>query len=226
MAFGKKKKQAPQSVQQYSGVKVDKANNPFYPQRKESLVKEIGTTLGVVVVCLLLTGVIVTNFNYMAIASRQDAKQDSVLNTQEADTEEVVQNGQSDAEIDVNVSEEYVPENPGIDQPGKVIDEAVPTPTPILETANDDYIIPDSNTRYITDTDLENLTQEKLRIARNEIYARHGRLFKDETLQAYFDSKDWYTGTIPPDNFTQEMLNDVERANTAVISDFETRKGY
>ena len=59
--------------------------------------------------------------------------------------------------------------------------------------ANDyDYIIYDSSYRLLTEKDMYGLTQEECRLARNEIYARHGRMFKDTNLQKYFDSCYWY----------------------------------
>ena len=42
------------------------------------------------------------------------------------------------------------------------------------DTGNSDYVIPDSSTRYLTNTDLTGLSEWQMRIARNEIYARHG----------------------------------------------------
>lgn len=89
-----------------------------------------------------------------------------------------------------------------------------------------DYIIADSSTRTLTTADLTSLTQEELLYARNEIYARHGRRFQDETIQKYFDSKSWYQGTIAPENFQDNMLNDVERANAQTILSYEKSKGY
>ena len=43
---------------------------------------------------------------------------------------------------------------------------------------SDEYIIPYSNTRYLTDADLDSLSEWDLKLARNEIYARHGRRFR------------------------------------------------
>ena len=93
-----------------------------------------------------------------------------------------------------------------------------PEPTPGQESY---YVIPDSDSRYLTVADLVGLTADELRIARNEIYARHGRLFSDAALQAYFDQQPWYRGTIAPGDFTQSMLNDYELKNTALILDYE-----
>lgn len=89
-----------------------------------------------------------------------------------------------------------------------------------------DYIIYDSDSRYITKADLDLLTQEELKLSRNEIYARRGREFVDEELREYFNSKSWYTGTISPDNFTESILNEYERANAYYIKQYENDKGY
>lgn len=80
------------------------------------------------------------------------------------------------------------------------------------------YILPDSSSRQLTESDLLGLTSEQLRIARNEIYARHGRKFQDEELQAYFDSQPWYNGTIEPAQFDDmSLLSQLERSNLEVI---------
>ncbi|MBS5546469.1 MAG: YARHG domain-containing protein [Lachnospiraceae bacterium] len=80
------------------------------------------------------------------------------------------------------------------------------------------YILPDSSSRQLTESDLLGLTSEQLRIARNEIYARHGRKFQDEELQAYFDSQPWYNGTIDPAQFDDmSLLSQLERSNLEVI---------
>ena len=89
-----------------------------------------------------------------------------------------------------------------------------------------EYILPESASRLLTEADLENLTQEDLRIARNEIYARHGRKFLDEGLQEYFNGKSWYNGTIEPDDFKEDMLSEIERTNEDTIVNYETKMGY
>lgn len=89
-----------------------------------------------------------------------------------------------------------------------------------------DFVIFDSDSRYITAADLAQLNQEQLRLARNEIYARRGRLFKDTYLQDYFNQKPWYHGTIAPDAFQESMFNDYEKANAYFIADYERLKGY
>ncbi len=85
--------------------------------------------------------------------------------------------------------------------------------------AQDEYVLYASDLVMVTDQDLEGLSQEQLRIAVNEIYARHGRKFNSEELQTYFNSKSWYQGTIAPDQFDESVLNEVEKANIQKISD-------
>ena len=83
-----------------------------------------------------------------------------------------------------------------------------------------EYFICDSDSRYLTDQEVSRLSQEDLRIAKNEIYARHGRIFTSEDLKAYFESKSWYEGTVPPDQFNESVFNPVEKANIQLIQSY------
>lgn len=89
-----------------------------------------------------------------------------------------------------------------------------------------EYILPDSSSSYLTKSDLMGLSAEECRLARNEIYARHGRMFEDESLQKYFENFDWYYPTIQPDDFNESMLNDYEIFNRDLIVEYETEQGY
>lgn len=84
-----------------------------------------------------------------------------------------------------------------------------------------DYVLPDSSSRYLTDSDVRNLSSYQLMIARNEIYARHGRKFNDSGLQAYFNSKSWYKGTVEPEDFSTSVFNDYEIKNIDLILSYE-----
>jgi hypothetical protein len=54
------------------------------------------------------------------------------------------------------------------------------------------YVIANSSVDRLGEADIEGLTELELTVARNEIYARHGRLFDTPELQAYFDTIPWY----------------------------------
>jgi hypothetical protein len=72
--------------------------------------------------------------------------------------------------------------------------------------------------RLLTVADVMGLPNEDARRLRNEIYARHGRRFRDPRLQRYFESFDWYR---PDDAFRESALNATERANADLISQYE-----
>ena len=44
--------------------------------------------------------------------------------------------------------------------------------------------------------DLSRMDKKELRIARNTVYARHGRTFKSEDLVKYFNSTLWYKSNL------------------------------
>ncbi len=81
-----------------------------------------------------------------------------------------------------------------------------------------DYVISDSNTRVIETTELESLSPWELKVARNEIYARHGREFVHQDLQCYFDNKSWYSKN---NNFSDGDLTSTEIKNISIILDYE-----
>lgn len=93
--------------------------------------------------------------------------------------------------------------------------------TEVVPANSNEYIFPNSNTEYLTDEQVSCLTKEQLRLARNEIFARHGYIFKDEELKEYFSSKSWYTGTINADAFDINSLSKIEKANVDLIKKYE-----
>ena len=76
---------------------------------------------------------------------------------------------------------------------------------------------------YITKNTLNSLDEMNIGIIRNEIYARNGYVFKDEIINDYFMNMDWY---VPNANYSDDMLNDIEKGNLAIINYYERSKGY
>lgn len=73
-------------------------------------------------------------------------------------------------------------------------------------------------TQPVTEELFEGLFAEDLRMLRNEIYARHGRVFKDAKLQKTFAEMSWYK---PNPDFKDEMLSEIESKNLKEIADAE-----
>lgn len=88
----------------------------------------------------------------------------------------------------------------------------------------EEYILPECDTRVYTKEELSVLSAEELRLARNEIYARHGRMFSAEDLKNYFQSKSWYTPQYEGTEFDAKgdsILNEYEIANRNLIVELE-----
>jgi hypothetical protein len=73
----------------------------------------------------------------------------------------------------------------------------------------------------MTEDTLNGLYAEDLRTLRNEIYARHGRIFsspKSKDLQKYFEAQQWYK---PDPEFKDDQLTETEFKNISLIKSFE-----
>ena len=81
----------------------------------------------------------------------------------------------------------------------------------------DEYFFPTSSIFPLDPTVLEGFSGYTLWIGRNEIYARHGRQFTNEYLQQYFNRCTWYHGEIPPQEFQESVLNQIERDNVQLL---------
>lgn len=80
------------------------------------------------------------------------------------------------------------------------------------------FVVPYSDQQYVTDGDLRYLSYWYLKVARNEIYARHGRAFKSADLRCYFEKQPWYS--VNP-NYSDNMLNNFEKKNAITILNLE-----
>lgn len=92
------------------------------------------------------------------------------------------------------------------------------------EWEESEYLLPYSDSEYITKSDLQGMDASELRLARNEIYARHGFIFKADDIYSYFRTKSWYEATVPAADFNYNSLNKYEKKNIDVIKAAEAEK--
>lgn len=85
------------------------------------------------------------------------------------------------------------------------------------ENTDSEYIVEDSSIRCLTASELSHLNKEELQMGINEIYARNHRKFLTKSIQEYFDSKSWYTGTVEAAKFDETSLNQYEGKNIALM---------
>lgn len=83
------------------------------------------------------------------------------------------------------------------------------------------YVLPESSSRTYSNAELEEMSDYELYLARNEVFARHGRIFKNSDLQEYFGSKSWYDPRYTPEEFSESMLNANEKANIERMAKIE-----
>ncbi|PYS83336.1 MAG: hypothetical protein DMF67_09320 [Acidobacteria bacterium] len=70
----------------------------------------------------------------------------------------------------------------------------------------------------LTRDDLAGLSAAQLRVLRNAVFARYGRVFQSPDLQSYFQSRPWYR---PRADFSERVLTANDRANADLLKSFE-----
>ncbi|MFN5170507.1 MAG: YARHG domain-containing protein [Cyclobacteriaceae bacterium] len=80
------------------------------------------------------------------------------------------------------------------------------------QSVTGDY--PQASQRLLTQADVCELDGEKLKIMRNEIFARYGYIFKSPDLQQHFQQQAWYQ---PTSTDVTARLTDVEKTNINLI---------
>jgi hypothetical protein len=74
----------------------------------------------------------------------------------------------------------------------------------------------------LTVEELSTLSRRDLRILRNTIYARRGRLFGSKVVQGYFEGSAWYR---PDPDYHDGRLTEIDRKNIAIVRSVETTLG-
>lgn len=86
-------------------------------------------------------------------------------------------------------------------------------------------MFPDSSTRYLSDTEIaakiNSMSGSPIagsfgQDAVNEIYARHGFVFRTASIRAYYEAQSWYH----PDSSYDGSLNQIEQYNIGLLSQY------
>lgn len=95
-------------------------------------------------------------------------------------------------------------------------------------TANEEYLFAESATRLLTAADISNFQtrypnslfpgdRSITQMIINEMYAKHGYIFKDQALTDYFSQKSWYVPKTADMEQIYPVMNDVEQANVTLL---------
>ena len=89
----------------------------------------------------------------------------------------------------------------------------------------DDYGAPvfDSDARFYSIEEMQQISwrPELTAVFRNEIYARHGYIFKNDFWNDFFSTFTWYSGEYPADAFDPGVFNEYEKANLKLAVEME-----
>lgn len=72
--------------------------------------------------------------------------------------------------------------------------------------------------RVLNEAELQGRSKAELRVMRNEIFARHGRIFQSADLNAFFSAKPWYK---QDPNYADSMLSEVDKQNVKILQERE-----
>lgn len=182
----------------------------FCPECGSRIEKTGKSNLTVVIISLMILTVIVAGIVFWLLSGKQDVSEtdSEPLSNHISERDKSSKNTESDESWEDTESEEDEIEEED-------------------ETEESEYILSQSNSEYLDESDVQGMTAQQLNYAKNEIYARHGRRFDSPELQNYFNSKSWYIGKYDPKdfdaNYSSSMLSDVEKRNAEFLRDMEYR---
>lgn len=96
-------------------------------------------------------------------------------------------------------------------------DDAAPSGE-VSELITGETLIPGIDQREYTSSDVAGRDAAYIQAMVNELYARHGYIFKDKTLQAAYEKQSWYKGTTDDMAKVEASFNDMERANLSFLT--------
>ncbi len=80
---------------------------------------------------------------------------------------------------------------------------------------------PESSERLLTEKDVEHQTPWGMKVMENEIYARHGYIFRDADLKKHFKTEKWYRGRQRA--FNKIKLSPIEVQNVSFIKRYQQK---
>lgn len=87
----------------------------------------------------------------------------------------------------------------------------------------EDFILPHAAVRYYSEKELGALDAHGLYLARNELYACHGFIFRSPELKEYFTDKSWYVPEVTKVPVSE--FNPYETSNLELIRRLEAGYG-
>jgi len=211
--------QPPQQPPQYYPPENSRGADPQQQNNNKTVI--IVSIVSMAVIALVLI------FVFLILPAIQDANRPTA-NTAADDIEEMVVEEIQQAQALIDAAAEGL--GSGDDAPAAAEYTEQPAEQPTARPAAQSssfYLIPDSDRRYISVSDLYGLSDDEVQLARNEIYARYGYDFRTRSIQIYFERQGWYRNNPYYGHDAQSpSFNKYERANVSLIKDYEKSRGW
>ena len=181
------------------GYEIDSVGG--YPRRNDNKMTS-GILIGV-----LVTVVVVLCIAVVYILLRPSEKEAASVSPEKTEVSQATEAASKDVQKDTVVVEK------------RIIVEQQVKETPIKPSPNYTEgvgVWPFTSTRKLTYSDVAGLTAWELKIMRNEIYARHGYIFKTAEMKDYFRRQPWYSPVS-----SSVRLSKTEEYNVAFIKRYE-----
>ena len=78
-----------------------------------------------------------------------------------------------------------------------------------------------TDTKYYSKEDFQDVPPLIIHLAKNEIYARHGYIFKDVNFNNYFKGQLWYIPLMSAEEFDDSIFNEYERENLKLLTEID-----
>lgn len=208
--------------------------NPQNPKDLEINKKSLGDfkagikknwILFIVIIAILIVGIftfignignsVINEDSKEANSNVQDMSEETNTNTIDNESKEIV--NQESGEEQENTEQ--------VELNQQIEDNEQNEMTDAIEYA-EEFVFPDSDRRFLNEDEVMYLDYETLRTAINEIYARHGYVFKSAEWNNYFNKTSWYIANpaCTDQNYVTGLLNEYEKDNIKLLSKYRELK--
>ena len=165
-----------------------------------------------------------TNSLRTSISSNKTTFEDTTASTHKANNQSIFQ---SDNQLESSELEKINEEN-SLQNESTMANIATDSKETQAESEGspEEYILYASNKRVLQENEYKQLNAADLRLAINEIYARHGRQYDTTDLNEYFSQKSWYHPQYSKSEFDQienQILNSYEKENLKLLSSYRNQ---
>ena len=96
-------------------------------------------------------------------------------------------------------------------------------PALVHPASSSGYLLPGSDSMNLSTNDIRGLSNDEIRLAIYEIFARHGKIFQDQAVNDYFLALGWYQ---PSSGYDEGTLNTYEKFNLNLLIEYQKATGY